>query len=182
MPQNEHIELHQKRYGKRLDYDERKRKKQAREVHKRSAYAQKALGLKGKMFAKKRHQEKATMKKTIAMHEERDNKHKAQDGAPQNAVPAYLLEREQVRRGQVQWPVSFAYCKFIAMARGSGLLGNLRDGSLDSCRPPSRLAFAGGPRQGPEQHHQAEAEGEGGQVGGASAAGEKTVAGHVGSG
>ncbi|PNW74856.1 hypothetical protein CHLRE_12g507300v5 [Chlamydomonas reinhardtii] len=101
MPQNEHIELHQKRYGKRLDYDERKRKKQAREVHKRSAYAQKALGLKGKMFAKKRHQEKATMKKTIAMHEERDNKHKAQDGAPQNAVPAYLLEREQVDRAKV---------------------------------------------------------------------------------
>ncbi len=97
MPQNEHIELHQKRYGKRLDHEERKRKKQAREVHKRSAYAQKALGLKGKMFAKKRHAEKALMKKTIAMHEERDNKHKAQDGAPQNAVPAYLLEREQVR-------------------------------------------------------------------------------------
>ncbi|KAG2500820.1 hypothetical protein HYH03_001582 [Edaphochlamys debaryana] len=101
MPQNEHIELHQKRYGKRLDHEERKRKKQAREVHKRSAYAQKAIGLKGKMFAKKRHQEKAMMKKTIAMHEERDNKHKAQDGAPQNAVPAYLLEREQVDRAKV---------------------------------------------------------------------------------
>ena len=55
------------------------------------------LGLKGKMFAKKRHAEKALMKKTIAMHEERDNKHKADDGVPQNAVPAYLLEREQVR-------------------------------------------------------------------------------------
>ena len=53
-------------------------------------------GLKGKMFAKKRHAEKALMKKTIAMHEERDNKHKADDGVPQNAVPAYLLEREQV--------------------------------------------------------------------------------------
>ena len=54
-------------------------------------------GLKGKMYAKKRHAEKALMKKTIAMHEERDNKHKADDGVPQNAVPAYLLEREQVR-------------------------------------------------------------------------------------
>ncbi len=49
------------------------------------------------MFAKKRHAEKALMKKTIAMHEERDNKHKADDGVPQNAVPAYLLEREQAR-------------------------------------------------------------------------------------
>ena len=97
MPQNEHIELHRKRYGQQLDHAERKRKKEAREVHKRSEYAKKALGLKGKMFAKKRHQEKAMMKKTIAMHEEKDSKHKADDGAPQNALPAYLLEREQVR-------------------------------------------------------------------------------------
>lgn len=37
------------------------------------------------------------MKKTIAMHEEKEQKHKADDGAPQNAVPAYLLERDQVR-------------------------------------------------------------------------------------
>jgi hypothetical protein len=101
MPQNEHIELHRKRFGRRLDHEERTRKKQAREVKKRSAFAQKALGLKGKMFAKKRHAEKAQMKKTIAMHEERDNKHKAVDGAPQNAVPAYLLEREQVRAADV---------------------------------------------------------------------------------
>ena len=36
------------------------------------------------------------MKKTIAMHEEKEQKHKADDGAPQNAVPAYLLERDQV--------------------------------------------------------------------------------------
>ena len=36
------------------------------------------------------------MKKTIAMHEEKDNKTKSKDGVPKNAVPAYLLEREQV--------------------------------------------------------------------------------------
>mmetsp|Transcript_11989 Transcript_11989/g.21500 ORF Transcript_11989/g.21500 Transcript_11989/m.21500 type:complete len:261 (-) Transcript_11989:850-1632(-) len=101
MPQNEHIELHQKRYGKRMDHFERMRKKEAREVHKRSQYAQKAIGLKGKMFAKKRHAEKILMKKTIAMHEQRDNKHKAEDGAPQNALPAYLLERDQVDRAKV---------------------------------------------------------------------------------
>ena len=65
-------------------------------MHKRSAVAQKTLGLKGKLLSKKRHAEKATMKKTIAMHQERDNKHKAEDGAPQSALPAYLLEREQV--------------------------------------------------------------------------------------
>lgn len=97
MPQNEYIEKHRRLYGRRLDYEERKRKKEAREVHKRAEFARKAIGLKGKLFAKKRHAEKAQMKKTIAMHEERDNKHKADDGAPQNAVPAYLLERDQVR-------------------------------------------------------------------------------------
>jgi hypothetical protein len=56
MPQNEHIELHRKRHGRQLNHEEKKRKKEAREVHKRSEYARKALGLKGKMFAKKRHQ------------------------------------------------------------------------------------------------------------------------------
>ena len=98
MPQGEHIELHRKRYGQRLDHHERVRKKEARSVKKRAAYAQKALGIKGKMFAKQRYAEKATMKKTIAMHEEKDKKHKADDGAQGSAVPAYLLEREQVRR------------------------------------------------------------------------------------
>ena len=96
MPQGEHIELHRKRHGFRLDHHERKRKREARSVHKRSAVAQKTLGLKGKLLAKKRHAEKATMKKTIAMHQQKDSKRKAEDGAPQSAVPAYLLEREQV--------------------------------------------------------------------------------------
>ena len=31
MPQNEHIELHRKRHGRRLDHEERVRKKEARE-------------------------------------------------------------------------------------------------------------------------------------------------------
>ena len=39
MPQNEHIELHRKRSGYRLDYHERKRKKEAREPHKRGKVA-----------------------------------------------------------------------------------------------------------------------------------------------
>jgi hypothetical protein len=43
-PQNEHIELHQKRYGRRLDHAERTRKRAAREVHRRSEIAQKLTG------------------------------------------------------------------------------------------------------------------------------------------
>jgi len=44
MPQNEHIELFQKRYGKRLDHEEKTRKKEARSVHKKAEYAQKVRG------------------------------------------------------------------------------------------------------------------------------------------
>ena len=99
MPQGEHIELHRKRYGRQLDHEERTRKREARAVKKRAAMAQRALGIKGKMFAKERAKEKATMKKTIAMHEERDKQKKADDGQQGTAMPAYLLEREQVRSG-----------------------------------------------------------------------------------
>jgi len=101
MPQGEHIELHRKRHGYRLDHFEKKRKKEAREVHKRSAFAKKVLGLKAKLYAKKRFQEKVTMKKTLAMHGERDNKHKAEDAVPEGAVPAYLLDREATTRAKV---------------------------------------------------------------------------------
>jgi hypothetical protein len=60
-PQNEHIELWQKRHGKRFDHDERlfveslrvaltlmdvRRKKTARAVHEKSAMAQKLRGIK----------------------------------------------------------------------------------------------------------------------------------------
>merc|ERR1712100_769050 len=65
--------------GRRLDYYEKKRKKEAREPHKRSAVAKKLIGLKAKLYAKKRHSEKITMKKTIQQHSERTNKHKVED-------------------------------------------------------------------------------------------------------
>ena len=65
MPQNEHIELHRKRAGYRLDYHERKRKKEAREPHKRGQVAKKLRGLKAKIHNKQRFNEKVQMKKTI---------------------------------------------------------------------------------------------------------------------
>ena len=40
-PQGDYIELHQKHHGRRPDYEERKRKREAREVHKRSEQARK---------------------------------------------------------------------------------------------------------------------------------------------
>jgi len=101
MPQNEHIELHRKRHGYRLDYHERKRKKEARSVHEDSAKAKKLRGLKAKMFNKKRHSEKIQMKKTLKMHEEKKTKQKTTENAPEGAVPAYLLDREGQNRAKV---------------------------------------------------------------------------------
>lgn len=101
MPQNEHIELHRKRYGYRLDYHERKRKKEARAAHENSAKAQKLRGIKAKLYNKKRHSEKIQMKKTLKMHEERKTKQKTDDNVPEGAVPAYLLDREGQSRAKV---------------------------------------------------------------------------------
>jgi hypothetical protein len=41
-----------------------RRKKEAREVHKRSEFAQKVHGIRAKLYQKKRFKEKATMRKT----------------------------------------------------------------------------------------------------------------------
>ncbi|KAG5461109.1 MAG: hypothetical protein BJ554DRAFT_6748, partial [Olpidium bornovanus] len=96
---------------------------EAREVHKRSAFAQKIHGVKAKRYNKQRHNEKIQMKKTcvpflnarficrfagsfvdgffvaspiftIKMHEEKGAKQKDADAVPKGAVPAYLLDRE----------------------------------------------------------------------------------------
>jgi ribosome biogenesis protein NSA2 len=101
MPQNEYIEEHWRRNGKRFDHHERLRKKQAREPHKVAKTAQKLRGIKAKLFHKKKYVEKATMRKKIKAHQEKDAKTKDADEAPPGAVPAYLLDREQVKRTKV---------------------------------------------------------------------------------
>eukprot|EP00037_Helgoeca_nana_P032843 m.415593 g.415593 ORF g.415593 m.415593 type:complete len:261 (-) comp29689_c0_seq1:285-1067(-) len=100
MPQNEHIELHRKRHGRRLDYEERKRKRTAREVHENAAKAKKVRGLKAKIMNKERHSEKVQMKKTIKAHEEKLNKQKIAKAAPEGAIPAYLMDREGQSRAK----------------------------------------------------------------------------------
>ncbi|GME71946.1 unnamed protein product [[Candida] boidinii] len=70
MPQNDYIEQHIKQHGRRLDYDEKKRKKAAREAHGIAKNAQSLKGWKGKQFAKKRYAEKVAMKKKIKAFEE----------------------------------------------------------------------------------------------------------------
>jgi len=100
MPQNEHIELYQKRHGRRLDAEEKERKYEAREARRRSQHAQKVHGLRAKLYNQQRFREKAEMRKTLAMHEERTNKHSSGE-VEKGAVPAYLLDREGVSRAKV---------------------------------------------------------------------------------
>uniref|UniRef100_A0A2I3H2C9 Uncharacterized protein n=1 Tax=Nomascus leucogenys TaxID=61853 RepID=A0A2I3H2C9_NOMLE len=101
MPQNEYTELHHKHYGYRLDYYEKKRKKESREAHERSKKAKKIIGLKAKLYHKQHHAEKIQMKKTTKMHEKRNTKPKKDEKTPQGAVPAYLLDREGQSRAKV---------------------------------------------------------------------------------
>jgi len=77
------------------------RKREAREAHKKSAFAQKVHGFKAKLYNKKRHAEKIQMKKTLKMHDERSNKHKTDDNVQEGAVPTYLLDRENQTRAKV---------------------------------------------------------------------------------
>lgn len=101
MPQGEYIKEAIKKHGRRLDYEERKRKREARSVHRKSEIAQKLHGLKAKLHNKKRHNEKIQMKKTLKMHQERNNKHKTDTPVAEGAVPTYLLDRENQSRAKV---------------------------------------------------------------------------------
>lgn len=101
MPQNEYIEEAIKREGRRLDHFERKRKREAREVHVKSAKAQSVRGLKAKLLNAKRHTEKIEMKKTIRQHDQKDAKQNIKREEDGSALPAYLLDREEQSRSKV---------------------------------------------------------------------------------
>ncbi|KAI8421394.1 hypothetical protein MSG28_009474 [Choristoneura fumiferana] len=100
MPQNEYIERHQKLYGRRLDYEERKRKREAREPHKRAEKARKLRGIKAKIYNKERRNEKIQMKKKIKAHEEKNVKQNTEKVA-EGALPVYLLDRDVQSRAKV---------------------------------------------------------------------------------
>ncbi|KAF7629936.1 hypothetical protein Mgra_00009068 [Meloidogyne graminicola] len=99
VPQNEHIELHRKRYGRRLDYEERTRKRLARTAHERSATAKKMRKGKAKLYNKKRYSEKVQMRKLIKQHEEKKQKSTV-DEPTEGAVPTYLLDRQRQAVGK----------------------------------------------------------------------------------
>jgi ribosome biogenesis protein NSA2 len=94
------MERHKKRHGVRMDKMERDRKREARKAHNISEFAQKSFGWKAKMFNQKRFKEKAALKKTLSLHNEGSNKH-AEDKVTDGAIPAYLLDRENVARAKI---------------------------------------------------------------------------------
>jgi ribosome biogenesis protein NSA2 len=95
------MELHEKRFGKRFDHDEKQRKKEARSVKAIAKKATTLTGIKGKLFAKERYKEKVEMRKKIKAHEEKQAKVQEEVKRPEGAVPAYLLDRNEVNRTKV---------------------------------------------------------------------------------
>ncbi|KAK5174493.1 Ribosome biogenesis protein [Saxophila tyrrhenica] len=93
MPQNEYIERFTKQHGKRLDHEERTRKKLAREAHNASSKSQNLRGLRAKLYQQKRHKEKIQMKKAIKQQEEKNVKGAEDTGPSTTPKPAYLLDR-----------------------------------------------------------------------------------------
>ena len=95
------MELYQKRFGKRFDHEEKTRKKEARSVKDTADKAKNLHGIKGKLFAKERYKEKVKMRKAIKAHEEKDATVKDEKQKTDGAVPAYLLDRNEVNRTKV---------------------------------------------------------------------------------
>jgi ribosome biogenesis protein NSA2 len=101
MPQNEYVEQHQKRWGKRLDHTERLRKKEARASHTRSSFLKNVKGIKAKRAGKARYAEKAEIKRKIREHEEKQSTDKVKDKGPKNAVPGFLMDRSEADRAKI---------------------------------------------------------------------------------
>jgi len=100
MPQNDYMDLFKKRYGERLDAEEVRRKKEARKPHEIARKAQSLRGLKAKLYNKERFKEKVQMQKMIKANEEKKVEVKV-DRPDEGAVPAYLLDRENVNQTKI---------------------------------------------------------------------------------
>ncbi|KAI8945658.1 ribosome biogenesis protein nsa2 [Xylaria longipes] len=86
------MDKHRKEHGRRLDHEERARKREAREAHSISQKATNLRGFKAKMFQQERRQNKIQMRKQIKALEEKNVK-SAGDKDPSQPLPSYLLDR-----------------------------------------------------------------------------------------
>merc|ERR1712166_278780 len=100
MPQNNYIEQHLKKVGKRPDAANLERKKVARKIIQKSKLARTTRGIKAKILNKKNFTEKIKMKKAIKAHEEKKVDVKVDD-VKDGSKPAYLLDREEVNRSKI---------------------------------------------------------------------------------
>jgi len=101
MPQNEYMELHARRYGRRFDHEMRQRKKEAREPKRLAYQAQHLIGIKAKLFHEKRRKEKIQIKKQIKAHQEKLAKKKDPEEVQKGAHPQFLIDREGEKRAKV---------------------------------------------------------------------------------
>ncbi|PMD46636.1 ribosomal large subunit [Hyaloscypha variabilis F] len=87
------MERWRKLHGRRLDHEERARKREARKGHKESDKSQSLVGLRAKLYHQKRHHEKIQIKKQIKAHEERNVKSSTPIEPSKTPLPQYLLDR-----------------------------------------------------------------------------------------
>ena len=70
-------------------------------MHKRAAHLRQVSGGKAKREHKARYQEKVEMRKKIKAHEEKQSSTKKAETGPKHAVPAFLMDRENVDRAKI---------------------------------------------------------------------------------
>jgi ribosome biogenesis protein NSA2 len=103
MPQGDYIEEFRKRYGERPDSQERERKRRAREPHKIATTSKELRGLKAKIFQRERFKEKVRLRKEERLLKGSESVKKAkanEEDRLKNALPAYLLDREDAVRAK----------------------------------------------------------------------------------
>lgn len=95
MPQNNYVEEHIKKYGKKLDHDIKKEKKEKRMPHTIQMMAKKLHGHRAILFNKKRRSEKIQMKKDLKQKTKTTSQTKTESA---EALPTFLLDREDSAR------------------------------------------------------------------------------------
>lgn len=90
MPQNNYVEQAIKEHGKPLDYEFREAKKVARSPKVIAKKARTLIGIKAKLFNKKRNAEKVQLRKAVKESQQKETK---QQTVSNTALPAFLLDR-----------------------------------------------------------------------------------------
>lgn len=98
MPQNNFVEQSVKIYGRPLDYEIRKAKKEARNKNLNAKLSRKLIGMKAKLHHKKMAAEKVQLKKNIKATENVKQKNEVIIDA--SALPGYLLDRNVQEEGR----------------------------------------------------------------------------------